>query len=271
MTESTNPGSPARRTTEDERSDALDALGQTLGTAPNVVRHAYGDDADQFVEVHGDPATASAVVIFVHGGYFRPSIDFVHARPLAQDLAGRGLLCVLVEYGRIGGQPRCLTDVTAAIRFAQDAFAAWGVPAAARERPVVAGHSAGGCLVLSWASHLGEDGAEFRLRPLAPISDLLREANDGLADGAVLDYMGAPPQEDLAAYLWQDPRSRAVLIPARANAHIIHGDADGIVAVSFSENYPAPLTILPGADHMDLVDPESSYFPQVIELLLADR
>ena len=62
MTESTNPGSPARRTTEDERSDALDALGQTLGTAPNVVRHAYGDDADQFVEVHGDPATASAVV-----------------------------------------------------------------------------------------------------------------------------------------------------------------------------------------------------------------
>lgn len=257
--------------TEDARSEALDALGQRLGAEPNIVRHPYGDDPDQFVEVHGDPATASAVVVFVHGGYFRPSIDFVHARPLAQALAETGVLCVLVEYGRIGGQPRCLDDVTAAISFALDSLEAWGVAAEARDRPVVAGHSAGGCLVLAWASHLDADGPDFRLRPLAPISDLLREVNDGLADGAVLDYMGAPPQENLAAYLWEDPRSRAVLIPERADAHIIHGDADGIVDVSFSQNFPAQLTVLPGADHMDLVEPSSPYFPQVVELLFGDR
>ena len=257
--------------TEDARSEALDALGQRLGAEPNIVRHPYGDDPDQFVEVHGDPATASAVVVFVHGGYFRPSIDFVHARPLAQALAETGGLCVLVEYGRIGGRPRCLGDGAAAHSFALDSLEAWGVAAEARDRPVVAGHSAGGCLVLAWASHLDADGPDFRLRPLAPISDLLREVNDGLADGAVLDYMGAPPQEDLAAYLWEDPRSRAVLIPERADAHIIHGDADGIVDVSFSQNFPAQLTVLPGADHMDLVEPSSPYFPQVVELLFADR
>ncbi|NNV09944.1 alpha/beta hydrolase, partial [Geobacillus sp. MMMUD3] len=28
---------------------------------------------------------------------------------------------------------------------------------------------------------------------------------------------------------------------------------------------------LPGADHMDLVEPSSPYFPQVVELLFADR
>lgn len=269
MTEWPHTWAQTPRPSEDGRSEALDALGQRLGAEPNVTRHAYGTDPDQFVEVHGDPATASAVVVFVHGGYFRPSIDFVHARPFAQALAVRGLLCVLVEYRRIGGQPRCLDDVTAAIGFAVDALEEWGVSERARERPVVAGHSAGGCLVLSWASHLGEEGRAFRLRPLAPISDLLREVNEGLADGAVLDYMGAPPQGDLPAYLRADPRSRAVLIPARAAAHIIHGDADGIIDVSFSQNFPAPLTILPGADHMDLVDPESPYFPQVLELLLA--
>ncbi|RAG67650.1 alpha/beta hydrolase, partial [Burkholderia multivorans] len=127
---------------------------------PNIVRHPYGDDPDQFVEVHGDPATASAVVVFVHGGYFRPSIDFVHAKPLAQALAETGGLCVLVEYGRIGGQPRCLDDVTAAISFALDSLEAWGVAAEARDRPVVAGHSPGGGLVLPWASHLDEDGPD---------------------------------------------------------------------------------------------------------------
>src|SRR5699024_8411002 len=86
--------------TEAERIGALAAAGARLaavgakpageaGTAAGVpvFRHDYGDSPDQFVEVYGDPATASATVVFVHGGYFRPRTDLSHARPLAVSLA----------------------------------------------------------------------------------------------------------------------------------------------------------------------------------------
>lgn len=261
----------AAQVSENERRAATVACGEGRETGGAVVRHAYGDEPDQFVEVYGDPVSASAVVIAVHGGYFRQRTDLTHARPFAQALAETGALCVLVEYRRLGGQPNCLDDVTAAITFVRGALESWGVSAAAGERLVVTGHSAGGCLVLAWASHLGEDGERFRLRPLAPISDLLREVEDDLADGAVLDYMGVRPQEDLAAYLREDPRSRAALIPGHVDVRIIHGDADETVDVSFSRTFPAPLTELPGAHHFDVIDPQSRHFPHVVELLLGGR
>lgn len=262
MTESDRVGTPAV-----SRIDELTAEGEGLAVAEHVRRVGYGDDPDQFLEVYGDPASASAVLIFIHGGYFRPRTDLTHARPTARALAEAGVLVVLVEYRRIGGQPRSLDDVTAAIDFTTGSLETWGVSREAREDLVVAGHSAGGCLVLSWASHLGEDGPTVRLFPLAPVTDLLREVELGLGDGAVLDYMGVRPGmrpgEDLAPYLREDPRSRVACIPDRVDVHIIHGDADETVDVGFSRTFPAPLTVLEGADHFDLIDPASSYFPDV--------
>ena len=69
---------------ESVRIPELSAAGTEA--APSF-RHAYGDSPEQFVEVYGDPAAASATVIFVHGGYFRPRTDLAHARPLARALA----------------------------------------------------------------------------------------------------------------------------------------------------------------------------------------
>lgn len=253
---------------EDERFAALTAAGSTLDPVSAFSRYEYGTLPDQFLEVHGDPGTASATVIVVHGGYFRQATDLTHARPLAAALAEAGTLCVLVEYRRFGGQPNCLDDVTAAIDFTCESLSDWGVNAQARDNLIVTGHSAGGCLVLAWASHLGEDGPEFRLRPLAPITDLFREVEDGLAEGAVLDYMGAPPHEDLAPYLREDPRSRALLIPTRVDLRTIHGDEDQTVDINFSRTFPARLTVTAGADHADLVDPDSPHFPFVLDALL---
>ncbi|UVI35472.1 alpha/beta hydrolase family protein [Brevibacterium spongiae] len=238
------------------------------GADTPAFRHAYGEAPEQFVEVYGDPAAASTTVIFVHGGYFRPRTDLAHARPLALSLAASGVLVVLVEYRRDGGQPLLLDDVTAAIEAVQFELPNWDVSESGRENLIVSGHSAGGCLVLAWASHLPEDGPRFRLRPLAPVTDLLREVAGSLGDGAVLDYMGVRPEEDLQAYLRHDPRSRAVLIPGRVDVRSIHGDADETVAIEFSRVFPAALTELPGANHADVIDPESPYFPQVRDLLL---
>ncbi|WP_260847890.1 alpha/beta hydrolase [Brevibacterium aurantiacum] len=254
---------------QDERFAALGDAGADLGSKRAANRSEYGTESDQFLEVYGDPGTASATVILVHGGYFRQRTDLAHARPMALALAEAGVLCVLIEYRRSGGQPNCLDDVTAAIAFACGSLSGWGVNARARNNLVVTGHSAGGCLVLAWASHLGEDGPEFRLRPLAPITDLFREVVDELGDGAVLDYMGARPEENLAAYLREDPRSRVLLIPSRVDLRILHGDRDETVDIDFSRTFPARLTIAEGADHADLVDPESPYFPLVVDTLLS--
>src|SRR5699024_4106030 len=143
----------------------------------------YGDSPNQFVEVYGDPATASATVVFVHGGYFRPRTDRSHARPLAASLAETRVLGARVEYRRAGGQARSPDDVTAAIASIRAELPGWGLGRRAQENLIVSGHSAGGCLVLGWASHLPEEGPRIRRRPLALVTDLLREVAGGLADG----------------------------------------------------------------------------------------
>ncbi|WP_166822044.1 alpha/beta hydrolase [Brevibacterium limosum] len=250
---------------ESVRIPELSAAGAAMAPA---FRHVYGDSPEQFVEVYGDPATASATVIFVHGGYFRPRTDLSHARPSARALAESGVLVASVEYRRLGGQPLLLDDVTAAIDSVCAELPRWGVSGQARENLIVSGHSAGGCLVLAWASHLPEEGPRIRLRPLAPVTDLLREVEGDLGDGAVLDYMGVRPEDDLEAYLRHDPRSRTALIPARVDVHSIHGDADATVDIGFSRDFPASLTELAGANHADVIDPESPFFPQVKSLLL---
>lgn len=232
-------------------------------------RVAYGNLPDQFFEWFGDPHTADLVVVLIHGGYFRERTTLSHARPMAHALVGRGeradrgVAVALLEYrraGGAGGHPRTLEDVETAI--AHIAALADGV------RMVVAGHSAGGSLALSWATRQPEAGPEVRVRPLAPVTDLVAEARDGLGDGAVVEYMGASPADDLSRYLAEDPRSRAVLIPARLDVLLVHGTEDWTVNVAFSRWFPAARRELEGADHFDLVDPQSPHFDTVIEALL---
>ena len=267
------PNEHSQMSSEDQRLPALGIAGAGLGPSQGgsstpAFRHDYGTQPEQFVEVYGDPASASATVVLVHGGYFRQRTDLAHARPMAVALAEAGVLCVLVEYRRSGGQPNCRDDVTAAIDSVKESLSTWGASAQARDKLTVSGHSAGGCLALSWASHLGEEGSRLRLRPLAPVTDLFREVADGLGEGAVLAYMGVRPEDDLAAYTREDPRSRALLIPTRVDLVNIHGDADETVDIGFSRTFPAELQTIAGANHADVVDPESPYFRLVLDALL---
>lgn len=101
-----------------------------------------------------------------------------------------------------------------------------------------------------------------------PVTDLVAEARDGLGDGAVVEYMGASPADDLSRYLAEDPRSRVALIPARLDVLLIHGTEDWTVNVGFSRGFPAARLELEGADHFDLVDPQSPHFDTVVEALL---
>lgn len=239
--------------------------------APAGQQIVYGAHPDQVLELHGTPPSAQRCIVLLHGGYFRQAYDRSHLRPMANALAQRSALVVLPEYrraGGAGGHPRTLQDVTAAIDCVFRSMPDWSMNAQAMANVTVAGHSAGGCLTLSWASLQPADGPRIALRPLSPISDLVREVNDGLANGAVLDYMGVRPQDGLKAYLAEDPRSRAACIPERMAVQILHGTEDGIVDIGFTRNFPAERIELEGAGHFDLVDPRSRYFEDVARALL---
>lgn len=251
---------------EQEQLEAL--LARPVGPGEHVV---YGDHPEQHLELFGPAETAQRAVVLIHGGYFRDRTNLVHARPLAAALAEAGAAVALVEYRRAGGgggHPRTLQDVMAAVAHCVDHWPGWGLPPGLEEAPVIAGHSAGGCLALAWASHRGAGLPQARVRGLAPITDLVREARLGLAEGAVRDYMGADPADSPEAYRWEDPRSRVGLLPAGLDVQILHGTADVTVDVGFSRDVPLPLTELEGAGHVDLIDPQSEWFPRVRHALL---
>lgn len=243
-------------------------LEQAADTSGMTDRFTYGSDPSQFVEVYGTPNGAANAVVFLHGGYFRESINLSHARPMARALADGGSVVGLVEYRRAGadgeastgGHPHTLEDVSRAIR-----------QFIARLKPqvdlVVAGHSAGGCLALAWASHCSPQGPPVAVRALAPITDLVREARLGLARGAVLDYMGVHPDNSPSAYLQEDPRSRAAQIPPRVDVLVLHGTDDATVDINYSRDFPATRLELEGAEHFDVIDPASRFFPAVAAAL----
>ena len=145
---------------------------------------AYGSGPDQVVELFGEGRDRCVVV--VHGGYFRPSIDRAHARPVARALAAAGWVVALIEYRRVPGDPGA---TVADLRAADAALRAWGL-----EPEVWVGHSAGGTLVLLRA--LAADLPHVRVVALAPVADLAGAVRDGLGDGAVAEWVG---ESDLGA------------------------------------------------------------------------
>ena len=214
---------------------------------------AYGAGPDQVVELFGEGGDRCVVV--VHGGYFRPSIDRAHARPVARALAAAGWVVVLVEYRRVPGDPGA---TVADLRAADAALRSWGL-----EPEVWVGHSAGGTLVLLRA--LAADLPPVRVVALAPVADLAGAVRDGLGDDAVAEWVGA---SDLGAV---DPvallSSRADAAEVRGLVRVLHGDGDVTVPVGQSLAWSPGAAVIEGAHHFDLVDPESPVWPLVVRAL----
>ncbi|WP_117208478.1 alpha/beta hydrolase [Allorhizocola rhizosphaerae] len=181
------------------------------------------------------------VVVLIHGGFWRPSYDRVHLRPMASALPWPA---VSIEYRRIPGDPSsAVVDVRTAVE-------------RIRGPKVVVGHSAGGHLALWVAATLGLPAVA-----LAPVADLRLGEELDLDGGAVRDFLGGPAADrpDL------DPVRMA---PAPA-AVLIHGERDTIVPIGLSLAYTkahpaARLVVVPDAGHFELIDPASNAWPVVI-------
>ena len=223
---------------------------------------AYGEDPAQIMEVSpGRDASHRPLVIIIHGGFWRPDIDRVHARPMAEAIAAAGWTVALPEYSRVPQNPApTLHDLALILTDALQR-----VPTH-NGRVVLVGHSAGGHLVL-WA-------AAARLCPvlsgtlaLAPVADLLLAHELGLGNGAVSRFLAGDPvsRPDI------DPRQMAA--PGTATT-IVHGVDDDTVPLGVSESYVAAhpqvrLVRIAGAGHYALIDPLAPAWPTVMTELAA--
>ena len=211
----------------------------------------YGDHADQVID-YWHAKEYRPLVVFVHGGFWRPEYDRKHARPLGEALSDLGWPVLSLEYRREPGDPDASTsDVRAAIESLPDLVDV-------HAGYVLVGHSAGGQLALWAASTLNP----VRLRGvvvLAPVADLLMADRLGLDKGAVQDFVGDGVRHDL------DP----VHLPAAiAPISIIHGTADARVPLTITESYfthhpTARLNRVDGAGHYDLIDPQSPHWHEL--------
>ncbi|QNE18437.1 alpha/beta hydrolase [Kribbella qitaiheensis] len=211
----------------------------------------YGEHADQVMDVW-HAKDYRPLVVFIHGGFWRPEYDRTHARPLGEALADEGWPVASLEYRREPGQPDLTTaDVRTALDRLPDLM---DVHAGF----LLIGHSAGGHLALWAAATLNP----VRLRgtlALAPVADLLLADQLGLDDGAVQDFVGSGVRNDL------DPvRLPAPIMPVA----IVHGTADTRVPVSVAESYftahpTARLVLVKGAGHYEVIDPLADAWHQV--------
>jgi acetyl esterase/lipase len=225
----------------------------------------YGDHPDAVVDVRlgGPGAERRPLVVFVHGGFWRPAYDRVHARPLTSALAEAGWTTAAIEYRRVPGRPDdTVDDVAAAIAYLA---AAPQLAGACDGRLLLAGHSAGGHLVLQAA-------ADPRTPPLAgvvalaPVADL-RLAEELALDGdAVRAFLGgaAADRPDLDPV--QQPAPPAPVI-------VVHGSADDIVPLALGRSYvaahPAARLVEVDGGHFVVIDPRSSAWPQLLTALSA--
>lgn len=234
--------------------DAEDRSVLTRSAPPPDQVIEYGDHADQLIDLYQPfeaPPIGRSPVVFIHGGFWRPAYDRMHARPAAAALANAGWETALPEYRRIPGQPDAtVDDIIAGIEAFLDLTGA--------QKVTLVGHSAGGHLALLASTILGPK-VEHVLA-LAPVSDLLEAEQRGLGDTAVRDFLGTAAA--------QRPDLDVMRLPLPfCPITVLHGVNDSLVPIdmsrTFSERSGVNFTALGNCAHFELIDPAHDVWKEV--------
>jgi acetyl esterase/lipase len=241
----------------------------------NITRHTYGEDPEQFGELRLPSGSGPfPVVVYVHGGGWSSAITLAGAVGICSALTEQGYATWSIEYRRVGnggGWPETFDDLVAAAAL---------LPSLAKDAPLdlsqvfVAGQSAGGQLALWLAHHASTSGVgslpAFRgLVALAPATDL-RAIGSGSPDHALVKLLGGQPADRSDVYAAASPLE---LLPIGLPQLVVHGTSDRTVPHAMSETYVGAaraagdrveLVSIDGADHLDLWNPASAAFPQVL-------
>lgn len=252
---------------------------------------SYGPGREHIADVRL-PAAARApapLVIFLHGGFWRATIDRAHTGPAATALAAAGYAVCVPEFRRTGqdggGWPGTFDDVATAVDELPGLLRAAVGPGAVAEGPaLLAGHSAGGHLAL-WAAgrHRLPAGSRWRqpgptargVVALAAVSCLADGQQRQLGNGAADALMGGGPDTFPDRYRRADP---VALLPLGCPLQLVHGALDDVVPPDLSRAFAAraraagdqvTLAELRGISHMDVVDPLSPAWPAVLAAFTA--
>ena len=260
-----------------------DSAGPRAPGAGGATRISYGDHDEAYADLWL-PAVADgpvAVVVLVHGGFWRQQYALDLMDPLAASLTDAGYAAWNIEYRRIdgrGGFPETFDDVAAAV----DHLATLDDVRLDLDRVAVVGHSAGGHLA-AWITSRHVLPADARwsdpaVRPVvafpqAGVLDLGECARTGLGSGACVSLLGGGPDDRPDRYALTSPQA---LLPVSTPVIAVHGTDDDIVPLSQSRAYvdaataagdPAELVVVDGADHFDVIDPGHDAWQAVLDRL----
>jgi acetyl esterase/lipase len=272
----------------------MDILDRTPPRADH--RLPYGDLPLQF----GDlwlPANATAAhrapsLVFLHGGWWSAAYGLGYAGFLCQAMKAQGIAVWSIEYRRLGdaggGFPGTMQDAGQAMDHVPRLAEAFPLDTG---RIVAAGHSAGAQLAfwLAGRHHIPHTSplatpqpnlalkglvslaGAVDLRLILDLGGIFRFNNGG---PAVRSLMGGRPGDVPDHYAAADP---GMLLPLSAPQILIQGSNDDQIPPELPERYAANarrqgdhvrVTIVPGADHFDLVDPESPAWPTTRDAIL---
>lgn len=270
----------------------MDLLSRTPPAADH--RIPYGPGKFQFGDLWLPSSRGTApLLVFLHGGWWKSKYDLAYGGHLCSALRSRGLAVWSIEYRRVGdtggGWPATLQDVAAGYDFIGHLEKSYPLDL---RRVIAAGHSAGGHLAF-WLAGRHHIIAGSPLRDPQPRTPL--QAVIGLAGAVDLQLtidlsghlafahdkeevyalMGGTPTEQPDRYLAADPGH---LLPFNIPQTLIQGAADDQIPADLPERWAekarrqgeqVTLTIIPGAGHFDIVDPQSKAWPAVESAILA--
>ncbi len=259
-------------------ADPSDVLSRAAPAPTTSIR--YGEQPEHVADLWWPESDRPhpALVVVIHGGFWRAGFDRTHARPMGNALAAQGFSVASIEYRRTGmpggGWPGTVDDVRLATTQLPDLLAAQaGRPVGPT---VLMGHSAGGHLAL-WAGSQVRQPHLAGVVSLAGVCDLVRADELGLGaqgdDGAVAAFLGGRSDQVPDRYAAADPHQ---LPPPTAPVVLVHGAMDTVVPIELSERYAAYATArgadvelveLPGVEHFGLIDPLSPAWGAVLAAL----
>lgn len=215
---------------------------------PGIV---YDEGTGLALDLFGcEPGELRPLVMFIHGGYWR-ALSKEHSAFMAPMLAAKGIMCAAPDY-RLAPAARMtdiVTDMRRALAYLWHNAERLGID---RRRIVVTGSSAGGHLAAALLQPGWQNGYGLPVQPVyaaVPISGLFDLAP--IAASHVQDWMALSPAEVVdfspLRHLPKHPPEITVVV-AEIEAAGFHRQSR-----AYAEAVGAPLLVLPGRHHFDVV------------------
>lgn len=257
-----------------------------MSVAPPPADHRirYGSGEFQFGDLRLPPGAAKnpvPLVIFLHGGWWKSAYNLTYAGHLCAALKSVGVATWSVEYRRVGatggGWPATFQDVASACDYVATLVKSYPVDL---NRVIAMGHSAGGHLAfwLAGRHHIPEASAIYLPQPKVALRGAIALAgavdlrltcelagNSSFAHDKdeVYALMGGPPERLEDRYRAGNPGD---LLPLGVPQALIQGSEDDQIPPQLPGRWAersrrhgdtVAVTIIPSADHFDVIDPQS--------------